>query len=510
MRELNFNSGVGGVKTLSYTYDANGNIKTVKEGSSEIASYEYDGLNRLTRENIAGEKTVVYTYDAGGNLKTKKEYAYTKSATLGTVKDTFNYTYASGTWGDRLTKYDVGSIQYNEAGYPTMYRGHVLSWEKGNLQYFDNTDFIYNDSGIRIAKGSTDYFVKGNQILAEKRGSTVIHYYYDDSGVAGFEYNGQKYVYRKNLQGDIVAILDECGCTRGTYEYDAWGNIIWQGGSELLTINPFRYRGYYYDEETGLYYLNSRYYDPETGRFISPDSLKYLEPETCNGLNLYAYCGNNPVMFVDPNGCFAISTFIIGLLATVGGLTIAGAAIGGISAAIHQENILTGIRNGAIAGLLFGMSAALVATGVGTPLAGGFIGTLMVGMGVGSAYVLGSSLNSQLQGKGFGRIEIGEIAIAWATGAFVGGLAAGFSYAFSSLLSIYGEMFGAALAGKTFLGIQLSKIISIGTSIELGGLIGGAVGGSLAGKIINNAAMDSGFISSALPLWLINLLKKLF
>ena len=144
----------------------------------------------------------------------------------------------------------------------------------------------------------------------------MIHYYYDDAGVAGFEYNGQKYVYRKNLQGDIVAILDECGCTRGTYEYDAWGNIIWQGGSELLTINPFRYRGYYYDEETGLYYLNSRYYDPETGRFISPDSLDYLEPETCNGLNLYAYCGNNPVMFVDPNGCFAISTFIIGLLAS--------------------------------------------------------------------------------------------------------------------------------------------------------------------------------------------------
>ena len=91
----------------------------------------------------------------------------------------------------------------------------------------------------------------------------------------------------------------------------------------------------------------------------------------------------------------------------------------------------------------------------------------------------------------------------------MGGLAAGFSYAFSSLLSIYGEMFGAALAGKTFFGIQLSKIISIGTSIELGGLIGGAVGG-LSGKIINNAAMDSGFISSALPLWLINLLKKLF
>ena len=137
-------------------------------------------------------------------------------------------------------------------------------------------------------------------------------------GLGYNKYNGQQYYYRKNLQGDIVAILDECGCTRGTYEYDAWGKIIWQGGSELLTINPFRYRGYYYDEETGLYYLNSRYYDPETGRFISPDSLKYLEPTYNNGLNLYAYCLNNPVRYSDPTGCSIVLQFIISLLAYAG------------------------------------------------------------------------------------------------------------------------------------------------------------------------------------------------
>ena len=143
--------------------------------------------------------------------------------------------------------------------------------------------------------------------------------YIDNAIGLGYnKYNGQKYVYRKNLQGDIVAILDECGCTRGTYEYDAWGKIIWQGGSELLTINPFRYRGYYYDEETGLYYLNSRYYDPETGRFISPDSLKYLEPTYNNGLNLYAYCLNNPVRYSDPTGCSIVLQFIISLLAYAG------------------------------------------------------------------------------------------------------------------------------------------------------------------------------------------------
>ena len=168
-----------------------------------------------------------------------------------------------------------------------------------------------------------------------------------------------------------MAILDECGCTRGTYEYDAWGKIIWQGGSELLTINPFRYRGYYYDEETGLYYLNSRYYDPETGRFISPDSLKYLEPETCNGLNLYAYCGNNPVMFVDPTG-HSLLAFIFAALLIAGGIT------GGI---IMGKNAYDSGKNGwetakaAILGVTIGVAVVGAVVSVFSAAAGalGFV-----------------------------------------------------------------------------------------------------------------------------------------
>ena len=94
------------------------------------------------------------------------------------------------------------------------------------------------------------------------------------------------------------------------YKYDGWGNhvVLNPDGSKnesdtfIGNINPFRYRGYYYDVETGLYYLKTRYYDPETGRFITIDDVSYLAPDTINGLNLYAYCGNNPVMNVDPNG----------------------------------------------------------------------------------------------------------------------------------------------------------------------------------------------------------------
>ena len=114
---------------------------------------------------------------------------------------------------------------------------------------------------------------------------------------------GELYYYRKNLQGDIIAIVDEAGNEAGRYTYDAWGNCS-VSGSGVMSANPFRYRGYYWDDEAGLYYLNTRWYDPEVGRFISPDSVNYLDPETLNGLNLYAYCLNNPVMYVDPTGTY--------------------------------------------------------------------------------------------------------------------------------------------------------------------------------------------------------------
>ena len=198
-----------------------------------------------------------------------------------------------------------------------------------------------------------------------------------------------KYVYRKNLQGDIVAILDECGCTRGTYEYDAWGKIIWQGGSELLTINPFRYRGYYYDTETGLYYLNSRYYDPETGRFISPDGLKYLEPETCNGLNLYAYCGNNPVMFVDPTGHVIWSALLIAFAvgAAIGATT---SAIAGSVAGKSGLNLLLHVLGGALLGGVLGTATALGGLfgigAIGAKFAGiGLLGMTAASFGAGIA-----------------------------------------------------------------------------------------------------------------------------
>ena len=95
------------------------------------------------------------------------------------------------------------------------------------------------------------------------------------------------------------------------YNYDTWGNcnvIATDSYITLANLNPYRYRSYYYDTETGLYFLKTRYYDPQVGRFISPDDTKYLQPDVINGLNLYAYCNNTPVMNIDPNGKTAVKT----------------------------------------------------------------------------------------------------------------------------------------------------------------------------------------------------------
>ena len=126
------------------------------------------------------------------------------------------------------------------------------------------------------------------------------------------EYGTASYLYRKNLFGDVTEIYNEAGTLVGKYSYTAFGVCTVElDTSGIATKNPIRYRSYYYDDETELYYLKSRYYDPEVGRFITIDDISYLAPDIINGLNLYAYCGNNPVMNVDPNGAFPV----LGILA---------------------------------------------------------------------------------------------------------------------------------------------------------------------------------------------------
>ena len=143
-------------------------------------------------------------------------------------------------------------------------------------------------------------------------------YLYDESAIIGcvFTVNGtaNTYYYQRNLLGDVVGIYDTNGNKVVGYAYDAWGNctVTSSTNSELALTNPIRYRGYYYDRETKLYYLNARYYNPEWRRFISPDDTAYLDPESVNGLNLYCYCNNDPVNYCDPSGHFWDVVFDIG------------------------------------------------------------------------------------------------------------------------------------------------------------------------------------------------------
>jgi len=182
---------------------------------------------------------------------------------------------------------------------------------------------------------------------------TIIQYMYGVNGISGFTVteNGKtnSYYYCKNLQGDVTHIADLMSNVYAAYKYDAWGNhkVYDMYGNEVTdpefigNINPIRYRGYYFDTETNLYYLQSRYYDAEVGRFISPDDLNNMQLDTINGLNLYAYCLNNPIMYIDPTGKFfwLIPILIIGIVAAA---TVVAGTIKGIDVAMKGGNFWDG------------------------------------------------------------------------------------------------------------------------------------------------------------------------
>ena len=233
--------------------------------------------------------------------------------------------------------------------------------------------FCYDQSGRPIyEKTTSQYYGEGS--VSEK-----IMFLYDESGIIGMTLEGTSavgaYYFQRNLLGDVIGIYDTSGAKVGGYAYDAWGNCtITLNTNGIATKNPIRYRGYYYDQDTGLYYLNARYYSPTWRRFISPDDTSYLDPDSFNGLNLYCYCNNDPVNYADPSGFFPVLACILGLTALVGmGLTIGGVA--------SDNNLMTaiGLTMVAIPALISGGLAAFATTGA---LATGIgIGTMVAGAG---------------------------------------------------------------------------------------------------------------------------------
>ena len=255
----------------------------------------------------------MYTYDAGGNITAVKTYAYT-TGELGAQTGENSYSYGDDNWKDLLTGYDGQAISYDEIGNPFSYRdGMEFTWEGRRLKTASaggkDVGYAYNSDGVRTGKTvdgvTTSYFLDGSTVVAQKTGDDVLWFLYDGDGTrVGFTYNGTAYYYTANAQGDVTGIVDKDCNTVVEYSYDAWGKLLGTTGSLADTVgkvNPFLYRGYYYDAETGLYYLNSRYYDPQTGRFLNADSS--LNPGTgLNGMNLFAYCSNNPPNMADLSG----------------------------------------------------------------------------------------------------------------------------------------------------------------------------------------------------------------
>ena len=257
----------------------------------------------------------------------KTEYAYT-TGTVGEAIATYNYTYGNA-WKDQLTAFGGSAITYDAAGNPTSYLGKTLTWSRGRLltKYVSGSrtvDMQYDANGLRISKSrkiasntlnSTYIYDSQGKLRIEIAGNITRNYIYGQDGIVGYEESGEHFMYRKNFFGDIVAIYQ--GTTKiAEYSYDAWGNCtIVSDYNGYGARNPFRYRGYYFDTDLNMYYLMTRYYDPQTGRFINADTIEYLDPKTINGLNLYAYCGDNPIMYVDPTGHFLITLGVIAFFA---------------------------------------------------------------------------------------------------------------------------------------------------------------------------------------------------
>ncbi len=329
---------LSGGRTISYEYDEEERITKVTDSEVGTTVYTYDALGQLLTETTDGNPINTMTYDNYGNIKTKN----------GVV-----YTYGDTVWKDKLTKVGTKTITYDAQGNPTSYLGHNLTWEKGRqLKSFEKVEengakklfsYTYNANGIRTSKTVDgvrhDFVLDGAKILRETWGGNTLTPLYDnEDSVCGIIYNEEPYYFQKNLQGDIIGIVDKNSTVVARYSYDAWGkctvdfiDIERTCGIDIANINPFRYRGYYFDREIGLYYLQSRYYDAEIGRFINEDEAEIVLSQSHKEVNIYTYGYNNPITTIDLMGYkpfyVHLAHVIAGISALFGLMTAVGKAV---------------------------------------------------------------------------------------------------------------------------------------------------------------------------------------
>ena len=315
----------------SYKYDKLNNIKAIYYNDKLINKYDYDEYNQLIKENnYSTNETIRYVYDNSGNILSKNVYELNTYNLL--HQD--NYEYNNDSWKDQLTKFNNDVITYDAIGNPLTIGNKTLIWTNGRelkslSDNVNNITYKYNESGIRISKKINNkeikYYLEDNQIIYEKTDDKLIYFMYNEvDDLIGFTYNNQVYYYLKNICNDIIGILDSNYNLLAKYEYDSLGNIlsiknsndedISNNSNHIANINPFRYRSYYYDIETNLYYLNSRYYNPVWGRFLNAEN-RLVTDNNFNTFNQYAYANNNFINFGDYDGNITTSLVVSGVAA---------------------------------------------------------------------------------------------------------------------------------------------------------------------------------------------------
>ncbi len=437
-----------GNDTYNYKYDKMYNITSIYKNNNLINKYEYDKHYELIKEdNYILNKTIRYKYDNEGNILSKKEC----------YLDTYNqitnntYTYNDTNWKDKLTKFNEEEITYDNIGNPLTIGNKTLTWINGrSLNTYSDTNlnisYKYNKDGIRIEKIVNNipnkYYVEQNKIIVETRGNNVIYYLRDEKGnLEGIKYNNNLYYYLKNIQNDIIGLLDSNLNKIASYEYDSWGNIISikdnnnneiTDETNIALINPYRYRSYYYDNETKLYYLNSRYYNPLWGRFINED-ITVGKIGTNLTHNMFSYALNNPINMEDDDGNLPkwikknIGKIAIGLAAIAVGVIVT-AATGGA----------------ALPALIAGVKAAVVA--------GGISATISTAVSLANSISKKESLKTSVNKAGKAAID------GFSNGFVAGGIMAGGSQVISAGFKLATNL---GVAGGNTSGINLSNNIKI-------------------------------------------------
>ena len=484
--------------TETVGYDNRGNINSVNRTflinnvsqnyAGDIKSYEYDASNRISREKVSynGRDYIYeYLYDTNGRLKCKKDIRRNGSVTEN--EDEYNYTYDRFGRMTKCAKTINGKgytdiYTYNAAGNRTYqseyivqenkYRQKQYFWTRGKLlgQYLEGSTittykYDYADRLVKRTTGNStmEYYYDGDRLVAQTSSDgSSIYYFYDDAGVCGAEYNNEYYEFVRNIFGDIVVVL-KGGEIAGRYEYDPYGVCTEYTQNNFVKLNPFRYRGYFYDDVSGMYVLKTRYYDPVTAQFLSPDHPDYLDPETLGGIDLYAYCLNNPVMGYDPEGTFDWDKLWGWIAASA--IIVAGIAL------IVTPAVLS--------------SALIIASN-------GLAATAMVGAGVGVIAGVSGSIAVQGGLSNIANIDPWSVFKSGAIGGVIGTISGVASYGVSLIGRSVGSVIGNLLANTRHL--NSGKLISeafgltVSSLMTAGQVLGGAIGGSMAGMAANYTA----------------------